>query len=125
MALTDTTEYWWDVKNHFENKRPAFTHIKGYDCGHFHVHETKKLTQVDCYACLKHIENTPELKQRLEQSKQSKEQYKFRFGKCECGSPMCERKNKSTGEIFLGCTQYPKCKHTRAVISRFSSQIFK
>ena len=113
MSLPDSAEYWWDVKNH-RNKRPSFIHIKGYDCGHFHVHETTKLMQVDCHACLKHIENIPELKQRIEQSKRAIEQYKFRFGKCECGSPMCERKNKSTGEMFLGCTQYPKCKLTRA-----------
>lgn len=31
----------------------------------------------------------------------------------ECGEPMKERTNRATGEIFLGCSDYPKCRGTR------------
>ena len=117
MSLSDTAEYWWDVKKHLTKKRHSFIHIKGYDCGHFHVVETKNLIQVDCYACLKHIENTPQLKERIDQMKQASEARKYKFGKCECGSAMCERKNKLTKEVFLGCTDYPKCKKTKKIIT--------
>ena len=113
MCLSDTAEYWWDVKKRTNKK--LFTHLKGFDYGHFHVHETNKLIQVDCYTCLKRIENTPELKKRLEQSKESLEKQKFRFGKCECGAPIQERVNKITNQKFLGCTQYPKCKRTKNI----------
>lgn len=30
-----------------------------------------------------------------------------------CGSPMVERTNRTTGESFLGCDRYPKCRGTR------------
>jgi len=29
-----------------------------------------------------------------------------------CGSVMTERKNRKTGEVFLGCSNYPKCRNT-------------
>ncbi len=32
-----------------------------------------------------------------------------------CGSVMVERKNKKTGEEFLGCSSFPKCKNTEQV----------
>lgn len=32
-----------------------------------------------------------------------------------CGSVMKERRNKKTGEEFLGCSSYPKCKNTEQV----------
>lgn len=31
----------------------------------------------------------------------------------ECGEAMRERTNRSTGEIFWGCRDYPDCKGTR------------
>lgn len=34
--------------------------------------------------------------------------------KCpECNSTMYERTNRSTGEVFHGCSQYPDCTGTR------------
>ena len=66
MALPDTAEYWWDVKKSL-NKR-VFVHIPGKACGHHHVIESKELNDIDCYACLKIIENDPELKLRLEKN---------------------------------------------------------
>jgi Topoisomerase DNA binding C4 zinc finger len=32
-----------------------------------------------------------------------------------CGSPMAERRNRQTGDAFLGCTRYPACRGTRPV----------
>ncbi|MEF2966735.1 restriction endonuclease [Paenibacillus sp. M1] len=33
---------------------------------------------------------------------------------CKCGAPMVRRKSKQ-GVEFLGCSNYPKCRHTRAL----------
>jgi len=74
MALTDTAEYWQDVKN-----RPIkhiFTHIKGKDCGHYHVAESDELNSIDCFACKKIIEEDIELKAQLE-SNNGKRQKKY------------------------------------------------
>ena len=30
----------------------------------------------------------------------------------DCGRPLVERTNHATGEPFLGCSQYPACKHS-------------
>ncbi|OWY01948.1 hypothetical protein B6V75_15450 [Thioclava sp. F1Mire-8] len=32
-----------------------------------------------------------------------------------CGSAMVERRSKKTGDVFLGCTNFPKCRGTRKV----------
>jgi ssDNA-binding Zn-finger/Zn-ribbon topoisomerase 1 len=32
-----------------------------------------------------------------------------------CGGWLVARKNKSTGQEFLGCTHYPKCKYTEPI----------
>lgn len=31
----------------------------------------------------------------------------------KCGARMESRKNRSTGQLFWGCTRYPQCKGTR------------
>lgn len=64
MSLSDTAEYWQDVKK--GSNKYVFTHIKGKDCGHFHVAESKELNEIDCHACKKIIENDAELKSQLE-----------------------------------------------------------
>lgn len=66
MALSDTAEYWWDVKGnkgYFPNRN--FTHIKGADCGHYHVHESNELDEIDCHACKRLIEGDENLKELL------------------------------------------------------------
>lgn len=36
---------------------------------------------------------------------------------CEdCGSPMLVRRSRESGEPFLGCSAYPDCRHTRALL---------
>ena len=125
MALSDTAEYWWR-----EPKMPYmgrnFIHIPNSTCGHIrketgNTDTSEYLNDINCFACLKLIEengNIYQLKEgtsKRQQREIDREKHRFRFGKCECGSPMCERKNSKTGEKFLGCLQYPKCKRTRAV----------
>jgi len=33
----------------------------------------------------------------------------------ECGSQMNKKTNNETGQSFLGCSNYPKCKHTESI----------
>lgn len=64
MALSDTAEYWQDVKS--RRNKHIFTHIKGVECGHFHAAHSNELNDIDCYACKKLIEADEALKKRLE-----------------------------------------------------------
>jgi ribosomal protein S27E len=93
MSLPDTAEYWQDV-NRPSNKH-VFTHIKGKDCGHFHVTESKELSEIDCHACKKIIENDAELKSQFEKNNgkryndhRKKKGFKLlstiKFGKYKC-----------------------------------------
>ena len=70
MSLPDTAEYWWNVKKHVV--KHIFIHIKGKDCGHFHVAESNELDEIDCHACKKIIENDPELRLLLEKNNGAK-----------------------------------------------------
>jgi len=75
MALADTAEYWQDVKD-----RPIkhiFTHVKGKDCGHYHVIESDELDLIDCFACKKIIESDNDLKTQLE-TNNGKRQRKYK-----------------------------------------------
>jgi len=125
MCLSDTAEYWQDVKSHFQNKRQPFVHIKGFDCGHYHVVDTNKLHHVDCYACRKHIDSNDELIKLMKQQEKQDEQNRINKIKSKwvnkypnnpicptCGFVMLERTNKQSGQKFFGCCQYPKCKTT-------------
>ena len=54
MSMADTAEDFWAHKKYQSRERKrVFTHKIGLDCGHFHINETKKNKNVDCYACLK------------------------------------------------------------------------
>jgi hypothetical protein len=123
MALSDTAEYWWwGPKMPYMGKQ--YIHIPNSTCGHIkpetgNTDVSEYLNDVNCFACLKLLEqngNIYGLKEgtsKREQSKIDKEKHRFRYGKCECGSPMTVRKNSKTGEGFLGCVNYPKCKKTK------------
>jgi restriction system protein len=37
-----------------------------------------------------------------------------------CAAPMVQRKNRRTGEVFLGCSKFPGCRGTRRVLFRVS-----
>ncbi len=103
-----------------------FVHIPNSECGHIrpwtgNIDTSEYINDINCFACLELIEkngNIYSLKEgisRREQSKIDKENHRFRFGKCECGSPLCERINSITKQKFLGCINYPKCKKTYSI----------
>lgn len=122
--MTDTAEDWF---YHNYPKMPYmgrhFVHIPNSECGHIrdwtgNIDTSEYINDINCFACLELIEkngNIHGLKEgisRREQSKIDKEKHRFRFGKCDCGSPLCERVNKQKGTKFLGCINFPKCRKT-------------
>ena len=117
-------EAWWK-----EPRKPYsgrdFIHIPNSECGHIkretrNTDTSEYINDINCFACLKLIEqngNIYQLKEGVSKRQQSaidRDKHRFRFGKCSCGRPMCERKNSKTGEVFLGCSNYPKCKLTKS-----------
>lgn len=126
MSMSDTAEYWEDVKRNYPYTGTQFTHIPNSPCGHINVYSgntntSEYLNDINCYACLKLIKqngNIYGLKEGISKRQQSiidKEKHRFRFGKCSCGSPLVKRVNKQTGNQFLGCLNYPKCKETQVL----------
>ena len=65
MTLSDTAEYWQDVREYFTNRRRTFVHILGVDCGHHHGNETLRLRYVDCHACRKLYLENEDLRERV------------------------------------------------------------
>lgn len=123
MCMSDTAEYWWGIRNKMPYCGIDFTHIPNSNCGHIKPYTGNTMTSeyindINCFACLKLIEenkNTYKLKEgisRIQQKQIDREKHRYRFGKCECGSPLCERTNKNTNQIFLGCLNYPICVKT-------------
>ena len=106
MCLTDTTEYWWDVKRKVNNK--VFTHKQGLNCGHFHVSESKKIKYIDCHACIKILKETIHNYDDIINPKPL-------YENCICGNKRIKRINKTTKEEFLGCNNWPKCKITSKI----------
>lgn len=68
--MTDTAEYWNDVKsNLYRMPKHVYVHYKGFECGHYHVDESRKLLKVDCPACLDMITKDCDLNLNLEQQR--------------------------------------------------------
>ena len=125
MSLPDTAEYWQDVKSREPYTGRNFYHIPGANCGHRHLFEAKKLGDVNCFACLELIaqgyehgleEGKTDFRSKSQKKRDRKEELarieREKFGKCTCGHCRVKRKNKITGQFFLGCSNYPKCKIT-------------
>jgi hypothetical protein len=140
MALTDTREYWDDVKKKRRFKGPDYYHIPGLDCGHYHYFKASCLAEVNCSGCIWELENgyihglpyvskSFERKQKKQKKKNTDLNFKsakkelFRnsdkYGKCSCGYPFVLRTNRMTHECFLGCSAYPRCKKTKNIKSVF------
>lgn len=128
MSISDTAEYWHDVKRKTNNRLP-YVHVKDYDCGHFHVIDSRNLFEVDCPACRRHIDNCLELVSAEKQQKHDYEQNKINKAKkkwkqsypsnpeCpKCGFVMIKRINHKSGLKFFGCCQYPKCDSTMKIL---------
>jgi ssDNA-binding Zn-finger/Zn-ribbon topoisomerase 1 len=130
MAMSDTAEYWFN-KNSFHMPN-MFRHGKGIECGHNHnIMDTEYIEDVDCYACKKLIQEgvttgmlegkAPEMYYMSNsEKKRYKKQKRFieENGKCPCGCNWQIRKNRTNGQEFLGCTNYPTCKNTKALAKK-------
>lgn len=112
MSLPDSAEYWWDVKGYNSKPKHVFYHIKGVECGHYHVFETDEVLTIDCRACKKILSERPDLKKELEDAMEKR---LSPYGKCSCGGTFRIRKNHSTKELFAGCSNYPKCRKSKSL----------
>jgi len=128
MALSDTAEYWQDIKSHYPYMGREFYHIPMADCGHRHLHEAKRIGDVNCFSCLKLIEEgfdpkLPEGKtdfrskgqKKRDRSAEASRIERERLGKCSCGCQRVMRFNTLKQRYFLGCSNYPKCKTTSPI----------
>lgn len=128
MSITDTTEYWWAIKERKMYMGETFYHI-GDVCIHYNPNSgniltSKHINDINCHHCKKLIKengNIYDLKEGISPMQQSaidKEKNRFKDGKCsKCGQPMVKRRNKLKNNEFLGCSQYPKCNHTESIKS--------
>ena len=130
MSLSDTAEYWWDVKSHKPYMGREFYHIPNANCGHRHLHDAKKLGDVNCFACLKLIKQDYEhgledgktdfrsKSQKIRDNKiELDKKEREKLGKCNCGCQRTKRFNSAKGEYFLGCSNYPKCRITGSILN--------
>ena len=132
MSLSDTSEYWQDVKRSRGYSPNDFKHAKGVNCGHNHNVETEYFKDVDCHACKKIInENRPanlldgdspefyylskNYAKKMRRAKKEREEFNAKYGICDCGSDCKIRFNKITSQSFLGCSNYPKCIKTKPI----------
>lgn len=134
MSLSDTAEYWQDVKSYRGYFPNGFRHAKGLNCGHNHNVETEYFKDVDCHSCKKIInKNRPEnlldgdapefyylsktYAKKMRRAKKEREEFNNENGICECGSDWKIRFNRIKNQHFLGCSDYPKCKKTKSIIN--------
>lgn len=131
MSMSDTAEYWFDVKSRQPYYGPDYYHVPNFECGHRHLFEAKYIDQVNCKDCKKallagieHTLKSAELhkKEDEDRAKGAIEKNKNRWRKkypnnpvCSCGFVMIARKNQSTGKEFYGCSQFPFCKNTKLI----------
>lgn len=130
MCLSDTAEYWQDVKRksmYFGGNE--FRHAKGVECGHNHnIMDTEYIDDVECNACKRIIQEgkaigmiegkAPETYYMSNKEKKDYNRQKIfneQHGKCPCGSIWVIRQNTKDKKKFLGCLQYPKCKNTKSI----------
>lgn len=127
MSMSDTAEYWFD-KN-MPRSFNTFRHAEKIDCGHNHnTKDTPYIDDVECNACKKIIKETnpewlkagkaPEtfyMSHREKKKFNKQKRFNDEHGKCPCGCNWMVRKNRTTGNEFLGCVNYPKCKNTKSL----------
>lgn len=125
--MSDEAEYWF-YKN-MPRSFNTFRHAEKVNCGHNHnTKDTPYIDDVECNACKKIIKETnPEwmkegkAPETFYMSKSSKKKHnavlRFRekYGKCPCGCDWQIRKNRTSGQEFLGCINYPTCKNTKSL----------
>lgn len=82
--MNDTAEFWQSVRNS-HRYRMVYTHYKGMECGHYHCQESKNLDSIDCNACLKLIDEDPELKDELIKVSENRKKQIERSRRCKKG----------------------------------------
>jgi hypothetical protein len=106
--MTDTAEYWWDVKRNYPYTGPNYYHIPNFECGHRHLFVAKFVDEVNCHECKQALKNgfvhnllsSEEHQKRIEQRKQDKlKNLKLKSIHhhpnnpiCSCGFVMIKRK---------------------------------
>lgn len=129
MSMSDTAEYWNDIKRPYTG--PDYYHIPGAECGHRHLYEAKYIDQVNCKGCLQLLKDgiAHTLKSAEQHKKDDDNKEKSRVGNikkqwlkkypnnpvCACGFVMIERVNRFDGNKFWGCSNYPNCKNTKSL----------
>lgn len=119
--MSDTAEYWRDIKSNSSYLGPDYFHIPDAKCGYRHLFVAKKLGDVNCKGCLKliaegYVPNLPEGKTLSKAEKISLAQRAL-YGTCKfCGSILVLRYNPAKGKQFLGCSQFPRCNHTEPLL---------
>lgn len=100
MSLSDTAEYWNDFKASFNRTRTPWVHIEGRPCGELvKGTESKDYENCTCNKCKK-----------TDQYKNLK-----KLWTCSCGKDMRKMTNRTTGQIFLGCVRWPRCRNTKSL----------
>jgi len=127
--MSDTAEYWFDIKNRHVYTGPDYYHIPDFDCGHKHWFEAKFIDEVNCNSCKKALQDGLEhnlksvedhkrhdANKLLQRANNIKNKWKQKYPNnpdCpSCGFVMIEKVNKSNGNKFWGCCQFPNCKKT-------------
>lgn len=133
MCLSDTAEYWQDVKSHKHYTGRHFYHHPTYTCSHYNnvtlnIARTPYIKDINCFECKKQIEqgnvlgvlneDAPEdyyLSKNAKKAYRKRKDFNEKHGTCSCGSVWTIRINSKTNEQFLGCSNYPKCKNTKTL----------
>jgi hypothetical protein len=113
MSLPDEAEIWWPD----HRVKHIFSHLPNIKCGHFHVHNATFIDDVDCYSCLKLIEEgyIHNLPTKAEREAQRLKSIGGQNGYCSCGEPFIIKRNHTTKEQFFGCNNYPSCRKTKSL----------
>ena len=67
MCLSDTAEYWNDIKKP-RGFSISYIHATNLNCGHTHRTISNEYDDISCKACIKLLETMPELKEKFIQN---------------------------------------------------------
>lgn len=131
MSMSDTAEYWEDVKKKRPKPSITYYHIPNGVCSHYNKASGNTLTtpyigDINCRECMLKIKNgytenliegkAPEtfyMSRRVRKAFNAAKIFNEKHGKCSCGSHWAIRRRKSDGKEFLGCSNYPHCNNTK------------
>lgn len=93
-------------------KNTIYVHHPSYSCSHKkpgNMRTSQFIEDISCRECLRVIKSGLASAGRRSENKLRVTTDKVR---CECGAAMVKRVNKVTGQEFLGCSDFPKCRIT-------------